>query len=249
MPDSCSSRVDPSTATDEGADRFYGRWSSFVQVRPWGCLPMAAPACLCWLVLAPANRAAVSLAAGVSTQDAQLAAVRCVALCRPALSWQCSVWGLRLTTPPHPARRCAHSRSWLTTAPQASCWAPSRRQALPCSASGCALPRPQLLPTGCMLLSGLHAPSPPDALRCRCCRCCAGCACCRGCASCCLHHCATLLRPHLTQPALPCPALRPDVRLLPAPQDNPESTPRQAGAAGRGQAGAAGAARAVHDGW
>lgn len=30
-------------------------------------------------------------------------------------------------------------------------------------------------------------------------------ACCRGCASCCLHHCATLLRPHQTQPALPCP--------------------------------------------
>lgn len=32
VPDSCGSRVDPNTATDEGADRFYRRWSSFVQV-------------------------------------------------------------------------------------------------------------------------------------------------------------------------------------------------------------------------
>lgn len=36
VPDSCSSRVDPSKATEEGADQFYRRWSNFVSVRHQG---------------------------------------------------------------------------------------------------------------------------------------------------------------------------------------------------------------------
>ena len=36
VPDSCTSRVDPSRATEEGADKFFRRWSNCVQVRRWG---------------------------------------------------------------------------------------------------------------------------------------------------------------------------------------------------------------------